>query len=260
MSQYDFGTIVAASTSGAQLATLLNNWRDALYSLQRGPSRPSFVVPGQFWIDDSGGSTNWLVKMYVSSSAGDVVAFALNTTTGVLTLAVNGLLTTPTAASTENSTVVATTQWVMDKLSSVTPTQNGFRSRFAGTLAFAQAAWYAVPFNVLDFLDGSSTYTTSTGTWHPTAGLWNIMMQATFDCAPASGSAFQFTMGLAINGANTFIRNCVAPDINASHAFSLNVPYQFAGGEGVQMFVYSVNTPGTIHGDYNSWFSATLSG
>jgi hypothetical protein len=86
MSQYDFGIIDPYVMVGVELADALNQWRDAIYSMQRGSSRPAFVVPGQLWINDSAGPTNWQLMWYVSPTAGDVPLFSLNTTTGAVTI------------------------------------------------------------------------------------------------------------------------------------------------------------------------------
>ena len=63
MSQYDFGIIDPYVMVGVELADALNQWRDAIYSMQRGSVRPTFVVPGQCWINDGGGPNNWIVKI-----------------------------------------------------------------------------------------------------------------------------------------------------------------------------------------------------
>ena len=86
MSQYDFGIIDPYVMVGVELADALNQWRDAMYSLQRGNTRPTFVVPGQLWINDSGGANNWQLMWYVSPTVGDVPLFSLNTTTGAVTI------------------------------------------------------------------------------------------------------------------------------------------------------------------------------
>jgi hypothetical protein len=86
MSQYDFGIIDPYVTVGVELADMLNNWRDAMYSLQRGNTRPTFVVPGQLWINDAAGPTNWQLMWYVSPTVGDVPLFSLNTVTGAVTI------------------------------------------------------------------------------------------------------------------------------------------------------------------------------
>lgn len=54
MSQYDFGVIDPANTSGTQLAEILGNFRDALNSTHGGVSRPSYAVAALMWVDTSG--------------------------------------------------------------------------------------------------------------------------------------------------------------------------------------------------------------
>jgi hypothetical protein len=90
MPQFDFGTIDPNVVDGTQLAGFLNNWRDALYSLQRGGTRASFVVPGQLWINDAGGASAWKLNWYVSPTIGDVTLFTLDTTTGNVTISAAG--------------------------------------------------------------------------------------------------------------------------------------------------------------------------
>jgi hypothetical protein len=87
MSQFDFGTIDPYVVDGVQLADMLNNWRSAVHSWHRGGTRPSYVVPGMMWINDSGGATNWIVNVYMSPTVGDVAMFIYNTSTGAITLA-----------------------------------------------------------------------------------------------------------------------------------------------------------------------------
>jgi hypothetical protein len=84
MSQYDFGTIDPYVVDGVELASMLNNWRDALYTMQRGPTRPAFAVPGQLWTSDVAGPTDWQVNYYVSPTVGDTVLFSVDTTTGAI--------------------------------------------------------------------------------------------------------------------------------------------------------------------------------
>src|SRR5690349_3843070 len=84
MSQYDFGTIDPFVVDGTTLAGMLNNWRDALYALHRGSTRPDYAVPGMLWINDVGGPTNWVVQMYLGPSVGDRPILQINTTTGAI--------------------------------------------------------------------------------------------------------------------------------------------------------------------------------
>lgn len=116
MSQYDFGIIDPYVIDGVQLADMLNQWRDATYTLQRGAVRPAFVVPGQLWCSDAGGATDWVVNIYVSPSVGDKPLWRLNTTTGAILIAGGVNFTSapkwPTPPSNSNDTTGATTAWV----------------------------------------------------------------------------------------------------------------------------------------------------
>lgn len=132
MAQYDFGVLDPYVVDGVQLADALNDWRDAMYSMQRGSSRPAFVVPGQMWINDAAGSTNWIINFYVSPSLGDVALYYANMTTGVLTLGVSppppdlsgympkiggiftGAIQVPAVSTPTNDETVATTRFVKD--------------------------------------------------------------------------------------------------------------------------------------------------
>jgi hypothetical protein len=82
MSQYDFGTIDPYTDDGVALADMLNQWRDAVHSWHRGSARPSYAVPGMAWVNDVGGPTNWQVMVYMGPTAGDILWFVYNTTTG----------------------------------------------------------------------------------------------------------------------------------------------------------------------------------
>lgn len=86
MSQFDFGTIDPYVVDGVQLADMLNQWRDAIYSMHRGATRPAYVVPGMMWIDDSAGPTNWVVNVHFGPTVGDKPLFNYNTTTGAITM------------------------------------------------------------------------------------------------------------------------------------------------------------------------------
>ena len=89
MSQFDFGTINPDTKSGSGLASDLNSWRDALHSMHRGSTRPTYAVQGMMWIDDT--ANPWLIKMY--SGTADTVLASFNPTTGVFGGSANGLAT-----------------------------------------------------------------------------------------------------------------------------------------------------------------------
>lgn len=86
--QYDFGTIDPYTDDGIILADMLNQWRDAIHSMHRGPSRPSYAVPGLVWVNDSSGPTGWVVNVYMGPAIGDRPIFVFDTTTGAIGLAV----------------------------------------------------------------------------------------------------------------------------------------------------------------------------
>lgn len=79
MSQAVFNQIIPTSTSGSQLATILNDFKDAVISGFSGPSRPTEIDPGGYWIDTSN-PTNWLFKVWTGTL--DITVFQLNLTTG----------------------------------------------------------------------------------------------------------------------------------------------------------------------------------
>lgn len=105
MSQYDFGTIDPAETSGAELATILGQWRDALESTHSSATEPSYKQAGIFWVDISAAPT-WTLKMY--DGAQWIPFFDINTTSNQVTPYVAGSLIGNVAAystGTSGSTV-----------------------------------------------------------------------------------------------------------------------------------------------------------
>lgn len=67
MSQYDFGTIDTEETSGAELAAMLQFFRDALYSCHAGNTAPSYATKGLCWLDTTA-SPDHLLKMYTGTA------------------------------------------------------------------------------------------------------------------------------------------------------------------------------------------------
>jgi hypothetical protein len=84
MSQGIFGTIVPTTTSGNQLATILNDFKEAIVSGFSGTSRPSELDPGGYWIDTTNDPTTWEYKMWTGVQ--DITIFTLNLTTGAATI------------------------------------------------------------------------------------------------------------------------------------------------------------------------------
>ena len=73
MAQSDL--IISASTdTGTTLATKLNNWREAVYSMQRGATRPAYATAGFQWLDDVSAS-QWDWYLYDGTSDIKIATF-----------------------------------------------------------------------------------------------------------------------------------------------------------------------------------------
>lgn len=84
MSQTIFPNIDPDVTSGNTLATLLNDFKDAVASGFSGTSRPTNLQAGGYWIDTTNNPT-WDYKIYDGTD--DTTVFSVNTTTGVASIA-----------------------------------------------------------------------------------------------------------------------------------------------------------------------------
>lgn len=84
MSQAVFSSINPATTSGNQLATILNDFKNALMSNLKGPTRPAQTTAGGGWIDDSQETPNnyWLYKIYTGAT--DITVFKVNLATNTV--------------------------------------------------------------------------------------------------------------------------------------------------------------------------------
>lgn len=71
--------IVASTTSGSDLATLLNNWRAALHSAHSGSTPPAYAVANMIWLDSA--TTPLYLKIY--DGADWIRLFAIDTTLNV---------------------------------------------------------------------------------------------------------------------------------------------------------------------------------
>lgn len=87
MSQIVFDQIIASSTSGNQLAQILNDFKDAMMSGLVGPSRPAQTEIGGGWTDDSLLVSQNLLIYRVYTGTADVEVFRVNTSTGVASIA-----------------------------------------------------------------------------------------------------------------------------------------------------------------------------
>jgi len=71
-------------TSGTQLATLLNSFKDSFAALNKANARDAELVAGGLWVDDTNDPI-WDLKMY--DGADDITIMSINTTTNGLTFA-----------------------------------------------------------------------------------------------------------------------------------------------------------------------------
>jgi len=93
MSQTIWSTINPASTSGTQLATLLDDFKEAMVSGMSGTARPTQLDASGAWIDTTnGGSPNfyWSYKIYTGTI--DIEVFRVNLATS--TVSISGADTT----------------------------------------------------------------------------------------------------------------------------------------------------------------------
>lgn len=62
MSQFDFGNLESPLSGSNFINANLEPWRDALHTLHKGPSTPSYAVAGMMWIDDS--ASPWVLNIF----------------------------------------------------------------------------------------------------------------------------------------------------------------------------------------------------
>ena len=112
MSQFDLGTIDPNTKDGASLASDLNNWRDALNSLHRGTTAPTYALAGTLWVDDSADPT-WELKFY--DGAGWTYLFTIDTANNKAHTEFKNntsATTTPTVTDDSNSSYSVGSNWI----------------------------------------------------------------------------------------------------------------------------------------------------
>lgn len=77
MSQYDFGNLESPLSGTAFFNTHLEPWRDALHSMHKGSTRPSYAVAGMMWVDDT--TEPWILKMF-NGTANDITLGTIDPT------------------------------------------------------------------------------------------------------------------------------------------------------------------------------------
>lgn len=76
MAQTDYGSPTSPFT-GAQLNARLGEWRDALHSLHKGPTRPPYATAGMLWLQEIA-STEW--RLWLFDGAEDIQVGTINPT------------------------------------------------------------------------------------------------------------------------------------------------------------------------------------
>lgn len=180
MSQFDFGTIDPYVVDGVQLAGMLNQWRDAVHSWHRGPTRPTYAVPGMMWVNDSAGATSWVVNVFMGGGV-DAPLFTYNTTTGAISVAAGSggftanLITaqgnSPTVAWNKTDNPIDVKRWqasvnaagalVLSSLTDAGVVQQSFTFNRNGTLTQTGAtpASFLVRATAVDTLSGPGSLT-----------------------------------------------------------------------------------------------------
>lgn len=75
--------VIGSGLTGLQYRTADNNAMAAIVSSHKGGSEPAYKVAGMIWLDDSGGATSWVIKLY--DGADWITIGVFNTTTNVYT-------------------------------------------------------------------------------------------------------------------------------------------------------------------------------
>lgn len=78
MTQADFGTIDPTTTSGTQLANLLNQFRDGQNSNHSGSTRPTYAVANMLWVEDV---SSTIKRINIYDGAADIAIGTYDTST-----------------------------------------------------------------------------------------------------------------------------------------------------------------------------------
>jgi hypothetical protein len=178
MSQYDFGTIDPYVTVGVELADMLNQWRDAQYTQQRGNARPAFATPGMQWVSDAFGAAAWVINFYSGATMGDVGLFHVDTTAGVAALAPNVMANT-VGVATDASPLVATTAFVQAAIAAgiagavATLLPPGTVVDLVGSISVAPAGWVIAMQGTIGSSTSGATIRANADCANLYAHLWN---------------------------------------------------------------------------------------
>lgn len=189
-------SIDPTSTSGVDLATLLNNFASSVYTNSMGTSEPSYKDEGMFWMDNSGSA--YTLKLYKGGAWRTL--FSLNSSN---VISFSG---TPTVASqTEVNTGTDTTKMVVPATLSGMP---AFRALQGSNLSLSSGVAAKINFSTIDWQVGSY-YNTSLYRYTPPAGYYCVSVggyltgSVTYDAflrIYVNGSQYAQTLSAGNNG------------------------------------------------------------
>lgn len=103
MTQSDFGTIDPTTTSGPDLATALDSFRDALNTHHRGASRPSYAQYGTLWVKNVSAVAQ---ELYFYDGTDDILLLTVDTTNNRMFMPGGVLFTSTLMADNANNAVI----------------------------------------------------------------------------------------------------------------------------------------------------------
>lgn len=86
MSQIVYDNIDPTLVGGTELADILNNFKNALMSGLKGPTRPTQIQNGGMWVDDSQEISSGILILKMSIGPSDVVLLTVNKTSGAVSI------------------------------------------------------------------------------------------------------------------------------------------------------------------------------
>lgn len=205
MSQFDFGNIDPYVVDGVQLADMLNQWRDALYSRHRGAAQPAYIVPGLDWISDAAGSNAWAWQFYSGPAKGNLGLFTIDTVSGVAALA-PAVAGVTTANPADASKAVATNEFVQAAIQAAIAGAAlfpvGTLIDLVGSLAAAPAGWVLARDGTIGNAGSGATIRANADCTNLYAHLWNGLANTE---APVTGgrganAGADFAAGKPIGG------------------------------------------------------------
>lgn len=217
MSQFDFGNLESPLSGSNFINANLEPWRDALHTLHKGPSTPSYAVAGMMWIDDS--ASPWVLNIFDGTD--NISVGTVDPTTNTFTP--SGVSQEAENISFDNTDSGLAATNVQAAIDETVSDLSDFENRADG---FATSAQGALADTALQPGQGGGSYLgtqtiTSTGTYTPTTGMkfCRVRLTGSGQTVPNTGS----TITNSSSGA-TCIKWYTAADIGASVSVTIGQP------------------------------------